>query len=169
MPARSRVSAVLTRAAAATLALTAATVLLAPAPARAADVFVEVNPSTVEAGNQVGIRASCPDNKVKATVRSGAFGSVEAAPQFGFLTATVRISRTRSAATYTVRLVCADGSEATTRLYVVNRSRPTKGPATGFGGTADEGHGTLLIGGGLAALAVGLGLGVLTLRRRRAA
>ena len=34
------------------------------APARAAAVFVETNPSTVPAGDEIGLRASCDDNLV---------------------------------------------------------------------------------------------------------
>jgi len=170
MPARSRTPAALARAAARTTVATliaAVAVLLAAAPAQAADVFVEVNPSTVEAGNQIGIRASCPDNKVSAIVRSDAFGQVTIVPQFGFLTAAVRIPVDRRAGTYAVRLSCPEGSQASVQLHVVNRTRPSRGPATGFGGTAGGGSGRLLVGGGLVAILAGACLGLLTLRRRR--
>ena len=51
-------------------------VALAPgAPAHAAAVFVETNPSTVPAGDEIGLRASCDDNLTAATVASDAFGS----------------------------------------------------------------------------------------------
>ena len=108
--------------------IAAVAVLLAAAPAHAVEVFVEVNPSTVEAGNQIGIRASCPDNKVQAIARSDAFGQLTLAPEFGFLTAAVRIPSDRKAGTYTVRLTCPEGSEATVQLHVVDRTRPTRGP-----------------------------------------
>jgi hypothetical protein len=162
-----RIPAKLARASAA-FALAVAALLLGPAPAHAAAVFIEVNPSTVEAGNQVGIRASCPNNSVAATVRSDAFGQVTVKPQYGFLVVAVRVPTNRPTRTYTVQLVCPEGSTAATNLHVVGKTRPTQGPATGFGGTADDGSGALLVGGGLAALAVGAALGLLTLRRRRA-
>jgi hypothetical protein len=66
-------------------------------------------------------------------------------------------------------LTCADDSTARTRLHVVSKNRPPRGPATGFGGNAGDDSPTLLIGGGLAVLAAGIGLGLFTLRRRRAA
>jgi hypothetical protein len=167
MPAR--ISAKLARAAVALALGASLPAVRGAAPARAAAVFVEVNPSTVEAGNQVGIRASCPNNSVAATVRSDAFGEVTVKPQYGFLVVAIRVPASRPTRTYTVRLICPDGSEATTNLHVVGRTRPTRGPATGFGGTAGDGSGGLLLGGGLVALAVGVTLGLLTLRRRRTA
>jgi hypothetical protein len=173
MPERSGTPAALARSAAAlgrAAVLAGATVMLAlvtAAPAHAAEVFIEVNPSTVEAGNQIGIRASCPDNNAAAIVRSDAFGQVTVSPQYGFLTATIRVPADREARTYAVRLTCAEGSEAVVNLYVVNKNRPTQGPATGFGGMAGRDSGTLLIGVGLAAIIVGAGLGLITLRRRR--
>jgi hypothetical protein len=144
--------------------------LLWAAPASAAAVFIEVNPSTVEAGNQIGIRASCKSNGVAATVRSDAFAAaVVVKPQFGFLVATVRIPADTKSMSVTVRLTCPDGSTATTPLHIVGKTRPTRGPATGFGGTAGDDPSRLLIGSGLLTLAAGVGLGVLTLRRRRTA
>ena len=44
---------------------------LGPAPARAAAIYLEINPSTVPAGDQVGLRASCTDNLKSASVSSG--------------------------------------------------------------------------------------------------
>ena len=176
MPERPRTAAPLARAAAATLAtivtavlLAGAAVLVAAAPAHAAEIFVEVNPSTVQAGNQVGIRASCPDNNATAIVRSDAFGQINVAPQYGFLTATVRVPADRQAKTYVVRLTCSDATTATVNLHVVAKTQPTQGPATGFGGTAGGGTGTLLVGGGLVAILAGAALGLFTLRRRRSA
>lgn len=168
MPERSgtRAAAVFGRAAALAGAAVALALVTA-APAHAAEVFIEVNPSSVEAGNQVGIRASCPDNNASAIVRSDAFGQVTVSPQYGFLTATIRVPADRQARTYAVRLTCSDGSEAVVNLYVINKSRPTQGPATGFGGMAGSDSSTLLIGAGLAAIIVGAGLGLITLRRRR--
>ncbi|MFV2012714.1 MULTISPECIES: hypothetical protein [unclassified Micromonospora] len=144
--------------------------LLGAAPARAADVFVDLNPSTVESGYLVGIRASCTDNTAPATVESDAFGSVEVRPQFEELTAAVTVPAETEAGSYRVRLTCPDDRSAATTLYVLDPTRPSRGPATGFGGTAgDDGAGGLLTGVGVVALAAGAVLGVLTLRRRRSA
>jgi hypothetical protein len=137
--------------------------LRAPAPS---EVFVEVNPSTIEAGNRVGVRASCPDNSKPATVRSDVFGRVTVEPRFGFLTASVAIPDDQDPRSFIVRLTCPGGETATATLHVVGRTRPTRGPATGFGGTAGDGSGGLLIGVGLLTVAGGLALGLLTLRRR---
>ncbi|MEU8659684.1 hypothetical protein AB0C31_23685, partial [Actinoplanes philippinensis] len=65
--------------------------LTGAAPAAAAAVFVELNPSTVRAGDEFALRASCDDNLKSATVRGEPFGSVTVEPEFGFLTATVRV------------------------------------------------------------------------------
>lgn len=143
--------------------------LLAPAlPARADDVFVEVNPSTVEAGYLVGIRASCTANSAPATVESDAFGTVTVRPQYDLLTAAATVPEGTRARSYRVRLACPDGRAATTMLHVVTAVRPSRGPATGFGGSADDGSGGLLVTGGLTAIVAGLALGLLTRRRRRA-
>jgi hypothetical protein len=156
-------------AAVAALALATAPVLLPATPALAATVFVETNPSTVQAGDEVGVRASCDDNLQPATVRSDAFGAVTVRPRYGFLTATVVVPVTTKAGDYRVRLTCPNKDEATSILHVVTRDRPTKGPAAGFGGAAGGGLSTVLIAGGLAAVAAGAGLGIVALRRRRAA
>jgi hypothetical protein len=73
------------------------------------------------------------------------------------------------AITYRVVLDCPDTLlGGRTSLTVVTGNRPSHGPATGFGGTADDiSTSTMLLTGGLTALAVGLALGVVTLRRRR--
>lgn len=151
------------------IAVAAAPVVLTGTAALAAAVFVETNPSTISAGEELGLRASCQENLRPATVRSDAFGSVTVRPQYGFLTATVTVPPDTRAASYRVRLTCPDGDSATSTLHVVARNRPARGPATGFGGSAGGGSGTLLITGGLVAIAAGAGLGVLTVRRRRAA
>jgi hypothetical protein len=135
--------------------------------AQAAAVFVEVNPSTVPAGDEVGLRASCDDNLKSATVSSALFGSVKASPQFGFLTATVRVPSGARPGDYQIDLRCPDGKASSATLHVVAKVEPARGPATGGGGTAPGRHAPLLIGTGLAVFAAGLVLGVLTLRRRR--
>lgn len=143
-------------------------VALAPGtPAHAADVFVEANPSTVPAGDEIGLRASCDDNLTAATVASDAFGSVTVSPRYGFLTATVRVPARTKADDYRVRLSCPGGESATSTLHVIARDRPSRGPATGGGGTAGGDTAPLLIGGGLTAMVGGLLLGIMHLRRRR--
>ncbi len=141
--------------------------VLGAAPAQAAAVFVETNPSTVRAGDEVGVRASCTDNLAAATVTSDAFGTVTVEPSFGFLTTTTRVPASRDPGDYRVNLRCPDGKTATSTVYVVARVEPTRGPATGGGGTASGGSAPMLIGGGLAAIAAGLVLAVVSLRRRR--
>jgi hypothetical protein len=137
------------------------------APAQAAAVFVETNPSTVRAGDEIGLRASCTDNLASATVTSDVFGTVTVKPSFGFLTATTRVPATTDPGDYRVSLRCPDGQTAASMLHVVARVEPTRGPATGGGGTAPGRSAPLMIGGGLAAIAAGLVLAVVSLRRRR--
>jgi hypothetical protein len=137
-----------------------------PSPSPLPEVFVEVNPSTAEPGTLVGIRASCPDNSAPATVESEAFGQVAVRPQFEFLTAAVTVPDGTEAARYEVALNCPGGSTATTSLRVLGVTRPSSGPATGFGGTAGDNLGTLLLVAGMALVAGGAALGVLRLRRR---
>jgi hypothetical protein len=138
-----------------------------PSPSPIADVFVEVNPGTAEPGRLVGIRASCTaDNAEAATVESQAFGEVAVRPQFDFLTAAVTIPEGTEAARYEVILTCPDGETAVTSLRVLGVTRPSHGPATGFGGAAGDAGGTLLLAAGLGLVAAGAGLGVLRLRRR---
>jgi hypothetical protein len=156
---------------------------LSPA-AQAADVFVEVTPTTVDAGFLVGIRASCGGGSDPATVESGAFGKVTVHAQDGFLTAAATVPITQRAGYYTVRLSCQNGRSATARLGVVDRNGvaptstptspsatptqfPSRGPATGFGGTAGGHSAMLLVTGGLVALGASLCLGLVTVRRRR--
>jgi hypothetical protein len=155
---------------------------LSPA-AQAASVFVEVTPTTVDAGFLVGIRASCGGGSDPATVESAAFGKVTVHPQDGFLTAAATVPVTQRAGFYTVRLSCQNGQSATARLGVIDRNGvaptstspsatpatpfPSRGPATGFGGTAGGHSAMLLVTGGLVALGASLCLGVVTVRRRR--
>ncbi|MEV0715397.1 hypothetical protein [Asanoa sp. NPDC050611] len=178
----------------ATVALAAWIIVLtgAPALARAAPaptptptvdavpdgLFVEVSPSTAEAGQVVGIRASCteadddpPEDVEPATVESTAFGEVTVRPQFGHLTGAVTIPSDTRARSYRVVLDCPGlfTGSADTTINVLNDVRPSRGPATGFGGTAGDDDSTMVLTGGVVALAAGLVLAVLTLRRRRAA
>lgn len=145
----------------------AAGVLFFAAPARADGAWIEVNPSSIQAGYRVGIRASCEENLNEATVKSDAFGEIKLLPEYGFLVGAVTIPTTKKAKTYSAKLTCANGSTATTTITVIGMDRPTKGPATGGGGTASSGSsGGLVMAGGAATIAAGIGL--LVLRRRRA-
>ena len=153
-------------AALAALALTAPAVLITGSPAHAAAVFVETNPSTVRAGDEVGLRASCDDNLTAATVTSEPLGTVTVSPRYGFLTATARVPRTTDPGDYEVNLRCPDGKTAQSTLHVVVRVEPARGPATGGGGTAGGGSASMLIGGATA-VAAGIALGLVALRRRR--
>lgn len=144
-------------------------------PAQAGqNVFIEVTPNTVQAGERVSLRAGCDGaNDRQATVQSDAFGRAMLRPDNGFLTGAVTIPGNRNAGDYGVDLRCANGLTASTRLTVLNMSQPTKGPATGGGGTAGEdsegrGTGSLLLAGGLTAVAVAAGLGLVGNRRRQA-
>lgn len=139
---------------------------LSAAPARAAAVFVETNPSTARAGDEIGVRASCTDNLQPATVTADPLGEVAVRPNFGFLTATARVPATTKPGDYRVSLRCPDGQTATADLHVVARVEPARGPATGGGGTADR-SAPVLIGGGSAAILAGLVLAFVALRRRR--
>jgi hypothetical protein len=152
---------------AATLALSG--VLLVPSPALAGDIYVQLSPSTVEAGYLVGIRASCSDNTMPATVESAGFGTVTAQPQDGLLTAAALVPEGTDAGTFRVRLNCPDGRNASTMLNVVAAGRPKRGPATGFGGSAGPDAGALLLGGGVAVTLIGAVLGLVALRRRSGA
>ncbi|MEV4756588.1 hypothetical protein AB0J86_15945 [Micromonospora sp. NPDC049559] len=144
-------------------------VLLGAAPAAAADTFVRLDPDTVQAGYRVEIKASCRVNTQAATVESAAFGGVTVYPQAGFLVGSATVPHTTRADTYRVRLSCPDGRSATTRLVVVAGDMPWRGPATGFGGGGGVDPGKLILAGGVGTTALGVALGIVTLRRRRGA
>jgi hypothetical protein len=147
----------------------ATAVLWGATPALADGAWIEVNPSSIQAGFQIGIRASCQDNLNPATVKSDAFAQITLLPENGFLVGAVTIPENTRARAYTVKLSCPNGSSATTTLNVIGMATPTHGPATGGGGTAPKDSGPLVVAGGLATLAVGAGVGVMALRRRRVA
>ncbi|MEH1166161.1 hypothetical protein V6V47_12320 [Micromonospora sp. CPCC 205539] len=140
-------------------------------PGPVVDVFVEVSPSTVRPGYLVGIRASCRDNSVGATVVSDAFGGVGVQPQGGVLTAAPMVRERTRPGNYRVKLECRDGETASTMLQVVKKiePNPSKGPATGFGGSAGGVANKLLLPGGAALTLTGLILAVMALRRPRTA
>ncbi|SIN42441.1 hypothetical protein SAMN04489832_6890 [Micromonospora cremea] len=139
----------------------------APQPSPVVDVFVEVSPSTVQPGYLVGIRASCRDNSVGATVVSDAFGAVGVQPQRGVLTAAPMVRERTRPGNYRVKLECRDGETASTMLQVVKKIQPSRGPATGFGGSAGGMTDNLLLPGGAALTITGLIVAVMALRRPR--
>jgi hypothetical protein len=153
----------------ATLGLVAAFVLMSVAPARAGDnTFVEVTPNSAPAGSRVNIKASCDnDNNRQATVHSDAFGRVMLKPDNGFLTGSVTIPSNKEAGDFPVDLRCENGQTASTMLTVLNMASPSKGPATGGGGTAGgRGTGSLLVLGGVAMVVAAVALGMGGRRRR---
>jgi hypothetical protein len=167
-------------AAMAALALSAAVLLSGAAPA-SADVapspsasagqkpFVEANPSTTRAGDEITLRASCVENLQDATVESPPLGEVTVRPDHGFLTATKHVPTTTEVGDYALTLTCAGHTtaDATGVFHVVARVEPTRGPATGGGGTAPGRNAPLLMGGGAVALILGLALAVVSVVRRR--
>jgi hypothetical protein len=155
---------------AAALMLVAGPLVLAATPADADGALVELHPSTIQAGDTVGIRASCGDDLNPADVESEAFGKVTLEPRDDWLVAAVSVPDDTEPRGYEVELSCPNGSTATTTLFVLDMEEPTRGPATGGGGTAtDTGSPGLMLTGGATAVAAGAGLGVLAIRRRRAA
>lgn len=130
-------------------------------------IFVEVTPSTVEPGFLVGVRASCRDNSVPAIVVSDAFGRIQVHPQHGLLTASPMVKERTRPGNYRVKLECPSGQTASTMLQVVKRVLPSRGPATGFGGTVGIGAGGLLVPIGLALTVAGAVVGVVASRRPR--
>ncbi|MFG1884856.1 hypothetical protein [Micromonospora sp. NPDC049102] len=142
----------------------------APQPTPVVDIFVEVSPSTVQPGYLVGIRASCRDNSIGATVVSDAFGAVGVQPQGGVLTAAPMVRERTRPGNYRVKLECRDGETASTMLQVVKSvpsPHPSRGPATGFGGSAGGVTGSLLLPSGAALTVAGLVIAVVALRRPR--
>ncbi|MDG4783368.1 hypothetical protein O7614_27310 [Micromonospora sp. WMMD961] len=153
--------------------LIGAFVLMSAAPARAGEnTFVEVTPNSAQAGSRVTIRANCDNdnNSRQASVHSDAFGSVTLRPDRGFLTAQASIPRDKPAGDYQVDLRCENGQAASTTLTVLNMASPSKGPATGGGGTAGgRGTGSLLVLGGVALVGTAIALGMAGGRRRTGA
>ncbi|MGK5739592.1 hypothetical protein [Micromonospora sp. URMC 103] len=144
-------------------------VVAAPQPTPVVDVFVKVSPSTIQPGFLVGIEASCRDNSIPAIVVSDAFGRVQVQPQRGLLTAAPMVRERTRPGNYRVKLECRDGETASTMLQVVKSVQPSRGPATGFGGTAGGFPGGLLLPGGVALTVTGLVLALVAMRRPRGA
>ncbi|MFI7022076.1 hypothetical protein [Micromonospora sp. NPDC049900] len=136
------------------------------APQPGPNVFVEVMPSTVEPGHMVGLRASCQDNSVGAIVVSDAFGRVAVQPQRGLLFGTAMVKDRVLPGNYRVKLECRGGETASTMVQVVRQMKPSRGPATGFGGAAGGVASGLLLPGGLALTVTGMVVWVAATRRR---
>ncbi|GAA1895089.1 hypothetical protein [Asanoa iriomotensis] len=139
-------------------------------PGRAEGTWIEVSPSTVQAGEQVEIKASCKERVDEAKAHSKAFGEIVLVPQRGFLVGDATVPRDTRAGEYEVKLTCVKSGKAETTLRVIENSRPSHGPHTGGGGLADNGgDGTMALAGGLASVVAGAGLAVALRRRRRLA
>ncbi len=138
------------------------------APAPAEGTWIEVSPSTVQAGEQVAIKASCKERVDEAKAHSKAFGEIVLVPQWGFLVGDATVPPDTRAGDYEVKLTCVKSGHAETKLKVITKSRPTHGPHTGGGGLAgSDNDGTVALAGGLGTLAAGAGLAVAMRRRRR--
>ena len=107
-------------------------------------VWVEVSPSTVQAGELVAIRAACAGDSQSGTVRSAAFGTVTVTPKMGYLSAEVQVPPNAAVGQHDVKVTCPDGQTATTSLTIVAptpTSQPTVGPHTGGGYLGNDGTG----------------------------
>lgn len=136
-----------------TVAVVAPVLAMAPAQGSQSDrddddddrqpkVFIEVSPDTVAPGGQVKIFASCGEKVDRAEARSRAFDDdVALLPEPGsnLLSGSVIVPTTTAPDTYPVNLRCPNAIVATVDLHVVTGARPTVGPATGGGGTAQAG------------------------------
>lgn len=143
--------------------------LTAAGPAYASGEWVEVKPSTVQAGFAVTVTANCGDNLTPAKIRSDAFGEQLALPQNGVLSTVMTVPRDKKPGSFTVKVTCPNGRMATTKLHVLAMPAPPRGPDTGGGGLVggtDPGQGLLVAG--LATLVAGGVLGFVRMRRRRA-
>jgi hypothetical protein len=115
---------------------------VACADAKAAtSVRVTVSPGSISPGGQVQVQGSCGDNSNTATVTSSAFGSVTVTPSAGQIVTKVTVPASTPAGTFDVRLTCATGAQATTKLTVLATSSAAPsvpGPDTGGGFLADR-------------------------------
>jgi hypothetical protein len=155
------VRALLTAAALGAMALLGGTACAAASAANASGVWVQVNPSTVQAGSTVTVRASCGDDTNPATISSRAFASTTVQPVDGILSTAVLVAADTTGGTFDVNLVCRTGSKATATLTVLNSeaaapvSRQSIGPHTGGGFLANGGGG--MTSGPFIWIAVGFG------------
>jgi hypothetical protein len=144
--------------------------LAACVPANASGTTVLVlNPSSIRAGFQVQIEATCLDNLNSATVSSVVFGTITLLPNHGVLATAVTIPADTVSGTFTVSLSCASGGRSSAKLTVLNGKHPNPhhGPNTGGGEMGSTAPAHLALLGGLGTLVVGLGIWLITALRRR--
>lgn len=140
------------------------------ATAGAGNVNVVLDPEAVQPGQPVRVTVNNCGRNTTASANSNAFGATEVTTSTGSGSVYTRVDVPAStpAGTYQVTAKCAvSGAKATTTLYVNDpNGAPVGAPATGGGGTA-TGPGAITVAGlGLAGLGVALGL--IGRRRRRA-
>jgi hypothetical protein len=149
-----------------------------PQPAQAASVWIQLKPSSVLAGYQVTITASCQDNANPATVTSSVFGTVTVQPYNGILSATVTVPAATREGGYDVKLACKTGSSAITTLWIIEPTETApapvygSGPHTGGGflATGRDSTGALLTGSVallVTGTAIGVTIGMVNSRRAR--
>ena len=139
-----------------------------PANASGASVLV-LSPSSIRAGFQIEVSATCVDNLNSATVSSRAFGSITLVPDHGLLMTEVTIPSNTVSGTYTVSLSCASGGRSSSQLTVLNGAHPNPhhGPDTGGGEMGSMSAAHLVLLGGIGTIAAGIGIWfVMALRRR---
>jgi hypothetical protein len=146
--------------------------VLPATPASAATILL-ITPSTIEAGFAVTVSATCGDNVNPAVVTSKVFGTVTLVPDNGKLHTSITVPATTAPGTYNVSLSCASGQTTTSKFSVVDHLTPPRtvnphlGPATGGGGMAASGGARIAIFGGLGAVALGIGVWIVSAVRRR--
>jgi hypothetical protein len=144
--------------------------LAACVPANASGVNVLVlSPSSIRAGFQIEVRATCLDNLNTATVTSRVFGRLTLVPTDGVLMTAVTIPADTVTGTYTVSLSCASGGRSSAQLTVLDGSHPNPhhGPDTGGGEMGSTTAAHLALMGGLGTLVAGIGIWLMTALRRR--
>jgi hypothetical protein len=145
--------------------------LAACVPANASGTSVLIlSPSSIRAGFQIEVNATCVDNLNSAVVTSRAFGSITLQPDHGLLMAEVTIPANTVSGTYTVNLACASGGRSTSQLTVLNGAHPNPhhGPDTGGGEMGSMTAAHLALAGGLGTIVVGIGIWIAMALRRRA-
>src|ERR1700709_2209850 len=99
--------------------------LAACVPANASGITVlSLSPSSIRAGFQIEINATCLDNLNTATVSSRAFGRLTLVPDHGLLMTEVTIPSDTVPGPYSVNLSCASGGHSSAELTVLNGSHP---------------------------------------------
>jgi hypothetical protein len=139
----------------------------AAANASGATVLV-VSPGSIRAGFQIEVRATCADMLNPAYVSSRAFGSITLEPDHGFLMTAVTVPSSTESGTYTVSLNCASGGRSTASLTVLNGTKPNPhhGPETGGGEMGSMSGARLVLLGGLGTILAGVGIALVSFRRR---